>query len=393
MYGLHKNGNKFPIELSLSEWESSEGKFFTEIIRDITRRKRAELEGQILNEISQGVTTTGNLDELLKLIHFSLTKGLYAENIFVAFHNETTGLFSFPYYIDKFDPMPMPSAMGKSCTAYVYKTVKPLLLSTEIFLRLKEENEVELIGSPSPSWIGIPLQTPLRVIGVLVLQHYEKENVYSESDVTFLTSIGSQIAVAIERKIDEEEIQLKNELIRSNNLEKEKFFSIIAHDLRGPLSAFVSVTQLLTENVKSMTLDEIEDISKNMKDDASGIYSLLENLLEWSRLKRGLMEFEPLKINLSECINSSSEIISSIARKKKIEVNTHVPDNLEIVADIHMLQTVIRNLLSNAVKFTPSGGKIHLEAYAKPDHSIEIKISDTGIGIPAALRDKLFFDK
>ncbi len=106
-------------------------------------------------------------------------------------------------------------------------------------------NEVELVGSASPSWIGIPLQSPSDVIGVMVLQHYEKDGVYSESDVNFLVSIGSQIAISIERKKSEEEIKLKNELLEAINAEKDKFFSILADDLRGPMSAFVAATQIL----------------------------------------------------------------------------------------------------------------------------------------------------
>ena len=106
-------------------------------------------------------------------------------------------------------------------------------------ISLIEQYDVELVGSALPSWIGIPLQTSSKVIGVLVLQNYEKENVYSESDVKFLISIGSQIAISIERKKAEEEIKLKNELLQAVNAEKDKFFSILAHDLRGPLSAFV----------------------------------------------------------------------------------------------------------------------------------------------------------
>src|SRR5664280_3851972 len=177
------------------------------ISRDITIRKRTELENQVLYEITKGVTATSNLDELLKLMHTSLSKVLYAENCFVALHNQKTGIFSFPYFVDKVDETPLPTSMGKSCSAYVFHTNKPLLLTQQIFDQLAEQGEVELVGSNSPSWIGIPLQTPSSVIGVLVLQHYEKENVYSENDVKFLISVGSQIAIAIERKKTEEEIK------------------------------------------------------------------------------------------------------------------------------------------------------------------------------------------
>ena len=145
------------------------------ISRDITDRKRMESENQVIYEIAQGVTTTSNLDDLLKLIHKSLGKVVYAENCFVALYDQETGLFSFPYFVDKFDPTPSSASMGKSCTSYVLKNKKPFLLSQELFDRLVEQNEVELVGSNSPSWIGIPLQTPSKIIGVLVLQHYERK--------------------------------------------------------------------------------------------------------------------------------------------------------------------------------------------------------------------------
>jgi two-component system, sensor histidine kinase and response regulator len=358
--------------------------------KDITERKRKEMESKVMYEIAQGITASGNLDELMRLIHKSLGKVVYAENCFVALHNQKTGLFSFPYFVDKFDPTPSPTSMGKSCTAYVFRTGKPFLFTEELFDHLKEQNEVELVGSFSPSWIGIPLQTPSRTIGVLVLQHYEKENVYLERDVKFLVSVGSQIAFSIERKLDEEEIKLKNELLQASNAEKDKFFSIIAHDLRGPLSAFVAVTQILTEDIQNMTLDEISDITLSMKIDALNIYSLLENLLEWSRLKRGVIEFNPEKLNLKNTINKGIDAVSASARKKKIAINVSVSDDLEIIADKHMFETVVRNLVSNGVKFTTAGGKVNVSADMGQDHNIEIKITDTGIGMTPELKSKMF---
>jgi PAS domain S-box-containing protein len=388
--GLRKNGLVFPVELSFSAWKTSEGQFYTGILRDITKRKRTELENQVIYEITQGVAATSHLDELLKLIHQSLGKVVYAENCFVALHDPKTGLFSFPYFIDKFDQKPEPTSMGKSCTNYVFRTVEPLLLTQEIFDRLIKQNEVELVGSPSPSWIGIPLQTPSKVIGSLVLQHYEKEYVYSESDVKFLSSIGSQIAISIERKKSEEEIIVKNELLQAANAEKDKFFSILAHDLRGPLSAFVAATQILTEQIQTMEKEEIMDISMSMKSSATNIYTLLENLLEWSRLRRGGMDFIPEKLNLIEKIGDCVDVLSESARKKKIEILISIPSDLWILADNHMFDTVIRNLVSNAIKFTPAGGKVNVKAEKRSDNSVEIKIKDSGIGMTPELKDKLF---
>jgi PAS domain S-box-containing protein len=360
------------------------------ISRDITERKRSELESNALFEIIQGITSTDNLDELLKLIHKSIGKVVYAENCFVALYNELTGLFNFPYFIDKVDAKPSPSSLGKSCSDYVFRTVRPLVLTQQIFDQLVEKGEVELIGSNSPSWIGIPLQSPSKIVGVLVLQHYEKENVYSENDVKFLISIGSQIAMAIERKKAEEEINLKNQQLQIINGEKDKFFSIIAHDLMGPLSAFVSVTQIMTEEFNTMSAEELKEIASSLNISASNIYKLLENLLEWSRLKRGGLDFIQEELNLNKIIITCVDLLSESLKKKEIEISVSVPAEMKVFADKHMLETVFRNLVSNAIKFTFSGGKVKIIAEYRGDHFVEVKVIDSGIGMNRELREKLF---
>ncbi len=390
LLGLNKSGSTFPLEFSLSDWETSEGKFFTGIIRDISIRKRSELENQVIYDITRGVTSTSNLDELLKLIHQSLMKVVYAENCFVALYNEKTELFSFPYFVDKIDSTPEPVSMAKSCSAYVFRTGKSFVYTDELFKQLEEQNEVELVGYPSPSWIGIPLQTPSKIIGVLVLQHYEKENVYSVKDEKFLTSIGSQIAVAIERKMSEEEIKLKNEMLLAINAEKDKFFSIIAHDLRGPLSSFVAATQIITEEIQTMSIDEIKEITMSMKSSATGIYSLLENLLEWSRLRRGGMDFIPLKINLREKVLDCVNVLSEAARNKEIKIVVDISEEVYILADNHMFDSLIRNLVSNALKFTYSGGKVLITSRTNKRGLVEVSVTDSGIGISPELKEKLF---
>jgi PAS domain S-box-containing protein len=176
---------------------------------DITERKRAEAERQVISEIVRGVITTTNLDELLELACRSIGKLLYAENCFVALHDPTTDLVNFEFWIDKFDPVPPPQRFGKghSRTSYVLRTGQPLMLTEELKIRLFEQGEVKKSGSDSPSWLGVPLRTPTRTIGVLAVQHYEKQDAYSQRDLEFLSSVGDQIAVAIERKWAEEKLK------------------------------------------------------------------------------------------------------------------------------------------------------------------------------------------
>jgi len=193
-----------------------------------------------------------------------------------------------------------------------------------------------------------------------------------------------------DRKLAEEEIQLKNELLQTINAEKDKFFSILAHDLKGPLSAFLDATQILTEEIHKMPIEDIKEITISMKESASSIYGLLENLLEWSRLKRGRMEFSPEKLFVKQKITYCTEILKESARKKNITLNYSLAEELEVTADSHMFETIIRNLVSNAIKFTPKSGEIFISATKKPDNSTEIAVRDTGIGMNKEMISRLF---
>ena len=202
--------------------------------------------------------------------------------------------------------------------------------------------------------------------------------------------VNGQIAISIERRKAEEELKRKNKLLQTIVAEKDKFFSILSHDLRGPLSTFVGATQILTEEIQVMNKDEIKMITQNMRSSAANIYNLLEDLLEWSRLRQGVMNFIPGKFSFKKKIKNCIDVLSESARRKGIEIVISSPDEMEIFADKYMFDTVVRNLVSNAIKFTPYGGKVSVIADFNNDHSIEIKISDSGIGMTPELKNKLF---
>ena len=170
-------------------------------------RQRAEAERQVMFEIIQGVNVSANLDELFRLIHQSLKKVIFAENFFVALYDRRSGLFTFPFFVDQFDPPPPSQKLEKSCTAYVFRAGRPMIITQEFFDQLAEQGEVELVGTAGATWLGVPLKTPKETIGVLVAQHYEDGNAYTERELEFMASVGGQIAVAIDRKRAEEELR------------------------------------------------------------------------------------------------------------------------------------------------------------------------------------------
>lgn len=179
------------------------------------------------------------------------------------------------------------------------------------------------------------------------------------------------------------------ELKKSNN-EKDIFFSIIAHDLRSPLNGFWGLTRILVEELPNMTIDQIQQITLSMENSATGLYQLLENLLEWARMQQGLIPFDPKPVELLPEVEGSIVMILESAKSKEIEIIYDIPNDLAVFADSKMLQFVIRNLVSNAVKFTHNGGKINVSAKAKGNNSVEISIKDSGIGLNSAMVDRLF---
>ena len=202
-----------------------------------------------------------------------------------------------------------------------------------------------------------------------------------------LAGIGRDIT---ERRRAEAELKLKNEQLLTLNAEKDKFFSIIAHDLRGPFSGFLGLTEIMAGDIQSLTMEAIQEFSLSIRNSATNLYRLLENLLEWSSMQQGSIPFDPEVIHLRSIVDECLPIMLELAKNKGIEMSSDIPGDLKVFADRNMLQTVIRNLVSNAVKFTPKDGKISVLAKAAGDKSVEISIKDSGIGMKAEMVSNLF---
>ncbi|MEI7499875.1 MAG: ATP-binding protein [Bacteroidota bacterium] len=206
----------------------------------------------------------------------------------------------------------------------------------------------------------------------------------SDDEVLFVAHDNTQ------KKLSDE-ILIRSELeLQELNNTKDKFFSIIAHDLRSPFNVFLGYTEILAEDIDNMSRVELQQIARSMKISATQLYRLLENLLEWSRFQMKATSFDPVTFLLKPKVIDNMEFVMDSANKKEIEICYNIPDNLTCFADLHMFGSVIRNLTSNAVKFTQKGGKVTVSARKTEDNSVEVSISDTGIGMSSELKDKVF---
>ena len=189
----------------------------------------------------------------------------------------------------------------------------------------------------------------------------------------------------------EQQVQERTSELEAANASKDKFFSIIAHDLRVPFTGLIGMTQIFSDNLESFSQDDIHEGLNSLQLTSQTVYTLLENLLTWSRLQRGVVEFFPQDIFLEDLANQNIDLMQVNAAQKGITLVTEVSEDAQAYADQNMIDTVIRNLMSNAIKFTTEGGTITVAAIMNDDENIvDVAVSDTGQGIPAEDMAKLF---
>ncbi|MFA5403464.1 MAG: PAS domain S-box protein [Ignavibacteria bacterium] len=175
------------------------------------KNKLIDKEKEVLFEINQDILNTANLDELLKRIHINIGKVIYAKNCYIAIYDSERDELSFPFYIDKYDPPPITRKNGKGFTEYVLKTGSPLVVSSENIDEFAKINRLEMKGTIPESWLGVPLKSHSKPIGVIVIVSYEKNIIFTDAEKNFLTGIANQIALAIEKKQAEQSIKESEE--------------------------------------------------------------------------------------------------------------------------------------------------------------------------------------
>ncbi|MFH0736338.1 MAG: tetratricopeptide repeat-containing sensor histidine kinase [bacterium] len=187
-----------------------------------------------------------------------------------------------------------------------------------------------------------------------------------------------------------EELQYLNDQLKELIATKDKFFSIIAHDLKSLFLGFLGMTEMMANETSSFTHQELSATSKEMHKSANNLYKLLENLLAWAQIQKGTISFIPKEFDLLNLVKHNIEMINQRAAQKGINLVSKISDIQLVYADVKMIDTVLRNLLSNAVKFTNQGGKIVITSKEINNQFIEISIADSGIGISEELCSKLF---
>ena len=192
-----------------------------------------------------------------------------------------------------------------------------------------------------------------------------------------------------------EQLLVFSDELKAANETKDRFFSIIAHDLRGPVTSTLALAQLINLQSPPDNNDEQHKLMQLLQNSLSNAAKLLENLLVWSKSQTNSIAFNPVFLNVHDLVESNFELLNLAASEKNIVVQCKIDNGLEIYADREMMNTIIRNLLSNALKFTGNNGEIIVTGIiaateGQPGKTVQVSVQDNGIGMPAPVKDNLF---
>jgi signal transduction histidine kinase len=277
--------------------------------------------------------------------------------------------------------------------------------------------------------INIPLTVKGKKIGLLAINSIEK-NAFTKNDILKLQTLAAYIAIALDnaeshsallerqKKIEEqsellnetntimeerqqqieeqseeikataEELSVANEELTKSNATKDKLFSIIAHDIKNPFNAIIGFSQMIIDKWSKIDNERIKHMVEKIYSSSKNIYSLLENLLQWSRSQMGSIKLNPESISLYYLAKENIYLLSNLTAQKNISVRLGIPNDLHCYADSQMIRTVIRNILTNAVKFTENG-TITIGSEIE-GNMVKVLINDTGIGMTEDKLNNLF---
>ncbi len=288
--------------------------------------------------------------------------------------------------------------MGRIDDAYqafkLYSSFKDSLMREE---RLNQVAELEKKYQAQEKEAEIERLNSSRQIDQLKIQRNEEVRVFGMIAIVLLLVTIFLISVAYLNKRKHNEIlSCKNERIEDQRLEleklnasKNKFFSIIAHDLKNPFHTVMGYAYLIHKESDQFSEEEKKRYAGDIYRSANSIFRLLHNLLDWARSQTGALSYTPQKVGFLEVYEGVESLIKPVAEQKKISLHTEIPEDLQIYADPRMLETVMRNLINNAIKFTHQGGMVKIRA-KNDGHEVIVCVEDNGVGIPSSDMDRLF---
>jgi len=424
---LRKNDSEFQTELSISPFQFNEKYFFIGFIKDITERKIAEAKIKESEERFRLIVENVKDYSIISLDAngYIKTWNLGAERIKGYSAKEIIGKhISIMYTEDEIlrkepeNNLKMAKKEGrfesecwhvrKDGSKFFADVIYTALydannnfqgfakITRDITERIKAESEIkkkseELTQTNKELVVQIEEKEKkaeeVKEQNIKLIETREKIVKLNEKLESTVIERTKELELAYDR------VQEFNDELKDVNKSKDKFISIISHDLRNPVTAILSSSEIMMKNIGTLKKEDIKKLSKIINNSSIKIVEQLNELVAWSKQKNKKINFNPQKKNLYEFVGVSLELIDAIAKQKNIEIANNIDENLKVNVDPLLLRSIFQNLITNSIKFTPKGGKITITASNKNESFIEVSIKDTGMGMPEEVSSKLFSDE
>ena len=388
-----KDGSEMPVEgvARLTEFEGETA--IISVVRDITERKKTEKVKQLLYNISQLSISDISLKQYLETIHKEVSEIMKADNFYIALYDKNSDKYTLPYHADEYDDLTTdePVSLKHTLTDYIRKSGQAELITEEAERELRKKEKIQMVGTPSPVWIGAPIydSSSDEVTGVIALQDYENKNTYKRDDVNTLSIIATNIGTFIERINNLENLKKAKEKAEESDRLKTAFLANMSHEIRTPMNGIMGFTNLLME--PDLTSKEKNQYTKIIHKSGQRMMNTVNDIVEISKIEAGIVSVQREAINANNVVEEIVSFFRSEAEKKglTLELDQLLPGEAStLLIDKNKLESILTNLIKNAIKYTDSG-RIQVGCRMKNNY-VEFYVSDTGIGVPEDRRDAIF---
>ncbi len=382
------DGIELDVEVSALPTDYADKSALQIILRDIGEVKKRERIQQATVKILQSVNFSKSLTQLYDYLHKTLIDLLGIKNIAFAFYDDRTKKLSFSFFNDEYIKKAH-SQLDEILTEHTIKSARLQLLSLDEVEEFIDQRAIGLNEKLPLKWMGVPLSVNENLTFILILKEYDNIKLLNKKTTDLISAIILPLCRAVERKLIEEDLKNSLEKLEESNQTKDNFFSLISHDLRSPFDSIMGFTEVLKNDLDSLSPEELKLYLDSLYLTSRHIYRLINNLLQYSKFQLGKAEFSQKSLKLTEIIRKNVEILKGITLKKEINITYNNKNDLTVYADEDMVNSIFLNLLTNAIKFTPRKGEIWILT-TQQDGYVAVSIRDNGIGMDEQILEKIF---